>query len=451
MKKLISIIITALLLFSSTAFSVSADELPFKDVKANAWYYQYVKTAYEEGLMQGKSSSIFEPKSQMTRAELVTVLYRLSGDTVDTSDSLTFTDTKADAWYADSIVWAINTELTTGYPDNTFRPNAPVKRDELAVFIGRFMASKNLPLPNRPLIESFTDSKLIPDWAGEQVDSLRIAGVFVGDENGCFNPSSTATRAEISKIAGMIRSFIYKNARFESFVMEEDFLYCDDGPEVPILFRIYLPENYNENEEYPLLVYLHGNGKQGKNNWLQLDAVAKCFTNPYSPAFDSIVVAPQCPNRKWWTGEQIDKIAALIDYVNERYSTDMSRQYVMGHSMGGNGTWELMSRYPGKVSAAVPVAGVGLTYATDGDGKEIIMGMTEDMLVTPICIVYDNDDIYSDGDYNRRVYNTLLENGAKYVTYRETSGVGHLICDSFINSEDISILDWLYAQERDVG
>jgi predicted peptidase len=119
--------------------------------------------------------------------------------------------------------------------------------------------------------------------------------------------------------------------------------------------------------------------------------------------------------------------------------------------MGGNGTWELMRRYPGKVSAAVPVAGVGLTYATEGDGKEIVMGMTEDMLVTPICIVYDNDDIYSDGDYNRRVYNTLLENGAKYVTYRETSGVGHLICDSFINSEDISILDWLYAQERDVG
>lgn len=453
MKKLISALLLAGVMLSNTAFvSAEASELPFKDVKADAWYYDYVKEAYDEGIMQGKSSDTFEPECEMTRAELVTVLCRLADEESEgKGEFLAFTDTSSTAWYADYVGWAKDKGIVTGYEDNTFRPDAPVKRDELAVFIGRFMTEEKMRTYNKPLIDEFEDVEQIPTWAKVHVDKLRKFGLVEGDNNGSFNPSSSATRAEISKIAGNLKSHVVLNDRYKVFDLREDFLYSEDSPEVPLPYRIYLPENYNENEEYPLLVYLHGNGGQGSDNKRHLGAAAKCFISPYSPAFDSIVVVPQCPENAWWHGEPIDRLAELMDYINERYSTDMRRQYVVGHSMGGDGTWQMLINYPEKVSAAVPVAGIGITFWNNSDGTYTPIGINDEMLRIPICMVYDNDDGFSDGDYNRMVYGMLKERGAENLIYFESSGDGHGICDHFLRINDISILEWLYAQERDVS
>ena len=116
--------------------------------------------------------------------------------------------------------------------------------------------------------------------------------------------------------------------------------------------------------------------------------------------------------------------------------------------MGGDGTWQMLINHPENVSAAVPVAGIGITFKNNNDGIVTPINVNDEMLKIPTCIVYDNDDVFSGGDYNRMVYGVLKNMGAQGLTYYETSGFGHGICDCFVSIKDISILEWLYEQER---
>ena len=117
MKNILAVIITvAMLSGSATVLSASAEnEFPFTDVKKGAWYESAVETVYTEGIMEGKAEGKFEPNSPMTRAELVTVLCRLSGDdTEGKGEILSFADTKKNAWYADYVAWAAENGIVAG-------------------------------------------------------------------------------------------------------------------------------------------------------------------------------------------------------------------------------------------------------------------------------------------------------------------------------------------------
>jgi len=208
-KKILSVLTLFALLFSTIA--VTATQPPtdtiFTDVKNGKWYTDAVNTVYEEGIMQGKDSEIvngnlhvvFAPLDNMTRAELVTILSRLSSaDTEGLGQTLTFKDTKKSAWYADAVGWAVSKGLVTGYEDNTFRPNAQVLRQELAVLFARFLAANSLVLPNVETPVTFTDAKKIPSWAAEGVEVMRLTGIVGGDDKGNFNPKKSANRAEIA-------------------------------------------------------------------------------------------------------------------------------------------------------------------------------------------------------------------------------------------------------------
>jgi predicted peptidase len=72
---------------------------------------------------------------------------------------------------------------------------------------------------------------------------------------------------------------------------------------------------------------------------------------------DAVIVAPDCPSSSWTTKESEDAVLALLDFVSETYGTDPHRVVVTGYSMGGFGTWHLVSRHPGRFSAAIPMAG----------------------------------------------------------------------------------------------
>ncbi len=217
-----------------------------------------------------------------------------------------------------------------------------------------------------------------------------------------------------------------------------------------IAYGYYLPENYDESREYPLLVYLHGNGAQGTDGMGPLPQINAYFSNPESPAYDSIVLIPQCPPDYWWGGESIDAVIELIDAINSRFSTDRSRQYIAGGSMGGCGTWDLVLRYPEHVSGAVPVGGeskiMDWNYE-DGSTYPVIPNL--EVLEVPICYIYDTQDEYSLPYYQRSVVRIMEDLGAEHFTYRESTGIGHAICAIHVNAGDLSVLEWLYAQRRD--
>ncbi len=200
MKKTIASIVLAITLLLP-AFSVfsSAAELPFKDVKKGKWYYSAVEKVFADGIMNGLKQDVFAPDEKMTRAQLVTIICRLSGDEINgLGQNLTFSDTKKTAWYSDYLGWAVREGVIAGYPDNTFKPNSPVTRAELAVVFARYFTSREIYLADAPLTDSFTDGAKIAKWAKESVETIRLCGIIAGDKAGNFNPSSSATRAEIA-------------------------------------------------------------------------------------------------------------------------------------------------------------------------------------------------------------------------------------------------------------
>lgn len=187
-----------------TALTASASDdtgLPFKDVKAKSWYYQAVKDVYDRGVMNGMTDTTFAPLESMTRAQIVTTFYRLAGATeTGLGSSLKFTDTKKNGWYADYIGWAVQEGLATGYPEGTFRPDAPVTRQELAKFLVTFLDYMGIELTAENPVDGFKDSKSFPKWSREYIEELRKTGLVRGDDNGNFNPKAEANRAELATI-----------------------------------------------------------------------------------------------------------------------------------------------------------------------------------------------------------------------------------------------------------
>jgi len=194
---------------------------------------------------------------------------------------------------------------------------------------------------------------------------------------------------------------------------------------------------------------LHNSGLQGTGNKRPITLLYPFFTNANSPAHESIVVVPQCPRGGWWAANVIDAVVELLRYINSEFSTDLSRQYAMGVSMGGDGTWELLMRYPEILSGAVPIAGRGFGFEENEDGTRSPVISNPATLEVPVCHVYDTlDDLFSP-TYQHAINCVLLDCGAETSTYRETSEYGHGITTNYISEEDISVLEWLYAQRRD--
>ena len=450
-RKLLSLILVLVSLMNSTAIvhGEASPENPFSDVESSDWYYEYVLDAYSAGIMEGKEDGIFDPNTNITRAELITVLCRMSDlEYEGCREHLTFPDADKSAWYADYVGWAEKNGVVKGYPDGTLRPDAPVTRQEMAELMGEFITFKAMRTTKDPQIDIFSDQFEIPDWALANVEKLRDFGLISGDEQGRFNPTANATRAELAKITSKLDPLVYPNDRYKRSRFEEIFAYGEE--DAPLPYRIYVPENYDESKEYPLLVFLHGNSAQGDDNEKHLPCVKNAFLSPYSPVYDSIVVVPQCPEGLWWHDSDgtIDLLCDLMDYINERYSTDSTRQYVSGISMGGDGSWQMAIHRPEKVSAIMPVAGTGFTFYSDETGTHLFENNPESLKVN-IHYIYDRDDVYSDRKYNQMVYEYLMEAGAVNLTYHETVGYGHGVCGEYAGYYNLSHLEWLYSQRRE--
>jgi len=143
-------------------------------------------------------------------------------------------------------------------------------------------------------------------------------------------------------------------------------------------YRLFVPANYDANKAYPLVLMLHGAGAVGTDNELQLTTTegAILWSLPANQSkYPCFVVAPQCgTNQKWvnteWTkGSYIqDKIAItsqlsmvidILDSIQREFNINSSKIYVNGNSMGGYGTWEIITRFPKKFAAAIAICGAG--------------------------------------------------------------------------------------------
>ena len=173
--------------------------LPFPDVTEGDWFYDAVRYAYETGLMDGVGDNLFAPNSQTTRAQLVTILYRLEGEP-EVSGTSGFTDVEADTWYTDAVVWAAENGIVNGVSETEFAPGKDITREQLATILFRYAEAKGYDVSARADLSAYTDADQIQSYAAESVAWAVAEGLIQGFEDNTLRPAGNATRAQIATI-----------------------------------------------------------------------------------------------------------------------------------------------------------------------------------------------------------------------------------------------------------
>ncbi|MCL2569011.1 MAG: polysaccharide deacetylase family protein [Oscillospiraceae bacterium] len=173
---------------------------PFADVGRNDWFYGAALYANANALMQGTTATTFQPLGTLSRATVVTVLYRIEGEPPVVFEAI-FDDVPADQWYSDAVIWAAKLGIVTGVGDDRFHPSGPITREDLATILRRYAAFKNydVTVPSSLSLGSFADYAQVNSWASEAV-RWAVYYELIRGSGGRLNPRGTATRAEYATI-----------------------------------------------------------------------------------------------------------------------------------------------------------------------------------------------------------------------------------------------------------
>ena len=190
------------------------DPGPFEDVDEGDWFYEYVKYCYQNGIMNGTSETTFAPTYGATRAEVVTVLYRMAGEPEVTVSS-SFGDVTEDTWFTDAVDWAAAEGIAKGYEDGNFYPYTLVSRQEFLVFLNRFADYMGLNLntwSDYYHLQNYADWTAIGNWAEEAEVWSIVMGLQTGIEasGGTYlYPQENILRSELATFLSRFMANIY--------------------------------------------------------------------------------------------------------------------------------------------------------------------------------------------------------------------------------------------------
>lgn len=243
------------------------------------------------------------------------------------------------------------------------------------------------------------------------------------------------------------------NLSFEGLAAGWNFLVypAENGIELP--YQIYMPNNYDKNKEYPLILQMHSAGVKNDDGSQIYAGEAKFLRNLEKSKYkdDVIVISPCCPEGEKWIPAKTWK-EITYDYVNtkpepymvavtelfaqarEKLSVDESRLYVYGMSMGGFATWDLLARNPDLFAAAIPVAGAG--------DPSVVSKLSK----TAIWMFHGSEDPTVPCASSQAMYDAFVAAGRTDVKFTKFEGAGHGIWGMTADTE--GILDWLFSQKR---
>ena len=179
---------------SETETSVS-----FKDVEKDSWYEDAVTYVVKNNLFRGVSETEFDPDSNMTRAMLVTVLYRLENTAEKVYNNI-FRDVVSDEWYTDAVAWAAANGVVKGVNETEFAPNDNITREQMAAVIYRYAELKEYDITGSCDISQFADADTVSDWALDAIKWTNAAELVKGTSDTTLSPQDTATRAQVAAI-----------------------------------------------------------------------------------------------------------------------------------------------------------------------------------------------------------------------------------------------------------
>ncbi len=222
----------------------------------------------------------------------------------------------------------------------------------------------------------------------------------------------------------------------------------DDGSGTTMPYRLYVPDSYDSSKEYPVVVFLHGAGERGTDNTAQLLHSIQVLFDDHEAFKEAIVIAPQCPADKRWVEtdwslgnyssdavaeEQLATVMSILAEVQGQYSTDTDRIYAMGLSMGGFGTWDLLTRHYDVFAAGVPICGSG-----DPSKAEILKQI-------PIWTFHDTGDPTVPYEGTQNMYNAIKAAGGEKIKFTTYQGYGHAIWN--VAAAEEGLIDWLFSQK----
>ena len=176
----------------------------YTDLDTDSWYHPYTDYVIDNGLMGGVGDAQFDPDGVMTRAMLVTVLYRMAGSP-DAGAASGFTDVPADAYYADAVAWAKEQGIALGVTATTFEPEKAVTREEAATFLYRYVtATSGKPEAGDGDLSVFRDADKVQEYAKEAMTWAVGESLFGGFPNGTLQPAVGLTRAQMAKLLTLL-------------------------------------------------------------------------------------------------------------------------------------------------------------------------------------------------------------------------------------------------------
>ena len=221
-------------------------------------------------------------------------------------------------------------------------------------------------------------------------------------------------------------------------------VYKDQSPAMP--YRLFIPKGYEQSQKYPLILWLHGAGSVGKDNLKQISGASRLGTHIWTtpenqakhPAF---VVAPQCPqNAGCWDdgrtnepGRYLLAVVKILNALQTEFSIDSARIYVAGQSMGGYGTWDLITKRPDLFAAAIPLC---------GGGNAALAAAVRRM---PIWAFHGDADPTVPVGLSRRMI-AAIEQAGGHPRYTEYKGVGHNVWERAFTEPEL--MDWLFSQRK---
>lgn len=175
---------------------------PFTDVVAGTWYYGAAAYAYNNGLFAGMTPTTFAPNATMTRAMLVSVLWRLAGEPAPKAPN-TFVDVPDGAWYTDAVTWAVENGVVSGIGGSRFDPSGFVTREQTAEILYNYAHSKGYDVSARADLTVFPDAGSVSGWAEKALSWANAAGLINGtvrDGQTILDPQGSASRAQVAMI-----------------------------------------------------------------------------------------------------------------------------------------------------------------------------------------------------------------------------------------------------------
>jgi len=205
-------------------------------------------------------------------------------------------------------------------------------------------------------------------------------------------------------------------------------------------YQIFGNPKWDSKQRYPLVIWLHGAGQSGNengnDNTSQMGGATPVFSNAENQgARPCFILAPQCPDRAiGFKGVVADNLMALIADLSSNLPIDRTRIYLTGSSMGGVGTWTLITQWPDVFACAVPLCGIG-----DEKKVDVIKGL-------PIWMFHGDKDDAVPVDKSRTIFAALKAAGSTTVQYTELPGEGHLITSVVYAKKELH--EWMFQQKK---